>query len=176
MGLGGRERVWPRRVIEPRGRWRIICSASRAFATGARSADVDPVLSGGVGSRGALGCPRRGGSRRAQLAASASPHLPDLQVIQLPEVLSTYHLGRNPSPGRPPIGPTTTSTGDCATWPVSRPGCVVTTCAPARSARRWLRGRPPESGGRWPPLRHGRPGLPALGFAALSAVRVMIRR
>ena len=25
-------------------------------------------------------------------------------------------------------------------------------------------------------IRHGRPGLPALGFAALSAVRVMLRR
>ena len=102
---------------------------------------------------------------------------PDLRVIQLPEVLSTYSVAAaSVSRHTDDITERYIDWGLCYLRGESarvRGDYLCSSPVSAAVAARSVGGigRAVRAA-----IRHGRPGLPALGFAALSALRVMVRR
>jgi glycosyltransferase involved in cell wall biosynthesis len=185
VGPGGRRRVWPRQLIGPtdspadylfrftdlRHGGRVLQTSTLCFPAGlARSVPWDTHL-------GAI-------HDEPSWILAVARRFDDLRIIQVPEALSIYHVG-HPSLSRQ----TADLTDRYIDWGLGyldgesarvRGDYLCTSPVSAAVASGSLPGigRAVRAG-----LRHGRPGVPALGYAALSALRVgayragaMIRR
>lgn len=178
VGPGERRRVWPRRLIGPReavGEYlfrftgvrqggRLLQTSTLCFPAELATAVRWDVHADAVHDEPSwiLGVARR---------------FHDLQVVQVPDVLSSYHVGE-PSLSRQAVDLT-----DCyIDWGLRylqgesarvRGDYLCSSPVSAAVAAGSLPGigRAVRAG-----LRHGRPGVSALAFAALSAVRVLLRR
>ncbi len=177
VGPGPRRRVWPRRLIQPRQAvadylfrftdlrhgGRVLQTSTLCFPAGlARSVPWDTHL-------GAI-------HDEPSWILAVARRFDDLRIIQVPEALSTYHVG-HPSLSRQ----TADLTDRYIDWGLRylnresariRGDYLCTSPVSAAVAAGSLPGigRAVRAG-----LRHGRPGVPALSYAALSALRIGAR-
>lgn len=178
VGPGERRRVWPRRLITRREgladylfRFTDLRHGGRALQTSTLCFPADLAR--------AVPWDTHAGAIHDEPSwlLAAARAFPDLQVIQLPEVLSTYHVA-HASLSRQRADLTDGYIG----WgldhlagesPRVLGDYLCTSPVSAAVASRSLRGigRAVRAS-----VRHGRPGLPALAFAALSTVRVLLSR
>jgi glycosyltransferase involved in cell wall biosynthesis len=178
VGPGDRHRVWPRRLIQQR---QSVADYLFRF-TGLR-------FGGAVLQSSTLCFPTDLARRYRWDVHAGAVHdepswlmavqraVPDLRMIQVPDVLSTYNVGHG-SMSRDPAG----NIDDYIEWGLrylsnesSRllGDYLCTSPVSAAVAARSLIGvrRSVQSA-----IRHGRPGLWALGYATLSAARIASRR
>ena len=178
VGPGERRRVWPRRLIGPREpladylfRFTGLRQGGRVLQTSTLCFPVEVART--VPWDAHVGAVHDEPSWLLGVARA----FPDLQVIQLPEVLSTYNVA-----GASVSRHTEDITERYIDW-----GLRYLDSESARVRGDYLCSSPVSAAvaagsvggiGRAvrSSIRYGRPGLPALGFAALSAVRVMVQR
>jgi glycosyltransferase involved in cell wall biosynthesis len=178
VGPGERRRVWPRRLIEPRENVAGYLFGFTDFRHGGRLLQTS-TLCFPIELARAVRWDAHAGAIHDEPSwiLAVARRFADLQVIQLPDVLSVYHVG-HPSVSRQ----TDDLTGSYIDW-----GLRYLDGESARVRGDYLCSSPVSAAvaaGSLPgvaravraALRHGRPGPSALGFAALSAVRVMARR
>lgn len=178
VGPGERRRVWPRQVIEqgePVGDYLFRFTDLRH---GGRALQTSTLCFPAELARAVPWDAHAGAVHDEPSWLLAVAHrFPDLRVIQLPEVLSTYHVAHS-SLSRQQAD----LTDSYIDWglryladesPRVRGDYLCSSPVSAAVAARSLSGigRSVRAS-----FRHGRPGWPALGFAALSAVRVAVRR
>jgi glycosyltransferase involved in cell wall biosynthesis len=177
VGPGQRRRVWPRRLIQPRQAvadylfrftdlrhgGRVLQTSTLCFPAGLARAVPWDTHSGAIHDE-------------PSWILAVARRFDDLRIIQVPEALSTYHVG-HPSLSRQ----TADLTDRYIDWGLGyldresarvRGDYLCTSPVSAAVAAGSLPGigRAVRAG-----LRHGRPGVPALGYAALSALRVGAR-
>jgi glycosyltransferase involved in cell wall biosynthesis len=178
VGPGERRRVWPRRLIGPRedvGEYlfeftelrhggRLLQTSTLCFPVELARAVRWDAHAGWVHDE-------------PSWILAVARRFADLRVVQLPDVLCTYHVG-HPSASRH----TDDETDRYIDW-----GLRYLDGESARVRGDYLCSSPVSAAvaaGSLPgigkaisaALRHGRPGMPALTFAGLSAVRVALRR
>jgi glycosyltransferase involved in cell wall biosynthesis len=178
LGPGNRRRVWPRRLIEPEGsvaeylfRFTDLRLGGAALQTSTLCFPTD--LARNIRWDAHVGTAHDEPSWLIHVQRA----IPDLRVIQLPEILSTYNV-TNTSVSR--------RRSDCTEsyieWglqylkpesPRVLGDYLCTSPVSAAVSARSLRGvlRALQSA-----FRHGRPGPFAVGYAVLSAARVVLRR
>lgn len=178
VGPRERRRVWPRRLIAPSEPVGAYLFGFTGLRHGGRLLQTSTLCFPAELARAVRWDAHAGQVHdEPSWLLAVARRFADLTVIQLPDVLATYHLGAD-SVSRQSAdltdsyidwglghlaGESARVRGDyLCTSPVS---AAVAAGSPA-GIRRAVAAS----------LRHGRPGLPALGFAALSAVRVMMRR
>ena len=176
LGPGTRRRIWPRRLIEP-----------------GESIDASICFGSPNSGSAAPRCkPRRCAFRPNSPARSAGtympapPHdepswlirvqrtIPDLRVVQLPDVLSTYNV-RASSVSRDTSDRTdSASSGDCSTsiGVAARAGRLSVHQSGQRG--RFARSLGGVRRSMRSALRHGRPGPFALAYAVLNAARIIV--
>lgn len=177
-GPGRRRRVWPRRLIRPTDSVADYLFRFTGMRHGGRLLQTS-TLCFPVELARVVRWDAHAGEVHDEPSwlLGVSRTFPDLQVIQLPEVLSTYHLGAESESRQ-----TADRTDDYIDWGLRHLAGESARlrgdylCSSPVSAAVAARSLPGIRRAVAASLRHGRPGLPALGFAALSAVRVMIRR
>jgi glycosyltransferase involved in cell wall biosynthesis len=177
-GPGERRRVWPRRLIGPRDDVGEYLFEFTDLRHGGRVLQTSTLC-----FPAELACAVRWDAHAGSVhdepswILAVARRFADLRVVQLPDVLSTYHVG-HPSASRH----TDDQTDRYIDWGLRyldgesarvRGDYLCSSPVSAAVAAGSLPGirRAVVAG-----LRHGRPGAPALGFAALSAVRVVLRR
>lgn len=178
VGPGLRRRVWPRHLIGPRDPLADYLFRFTDLRHGGRVLQTSTLVFP-AGLARAVRWDSHAGAVHDEPSwlLGVSRAFPDLRVVQLPEVLSTYRVGVA-SESRQAAD----RTGDYIDWglrylagesarvrgdylcssPVSAAVAAGSLTGIGRSVRA--------------ALRHGRPGPAALGFAALSAARVAVRR
>lgn len=183
VGPGSRRRVWPRRLIKPGEavgdylfRFTDVRLGGRSLQTSTLCFPVDLAR--------AIRWDAHAGAVHDEptwvLAVARS--FPDLRVVQLPDVLSTYDVGgasvsRHTSLDRE--GARTDSYIDWGLRQLSgesarvRGDYLCTSPVSAAVAAGSLRGVRESMVAAF---RHGRPGPAAIGFAAMSSLRVAVRR
>jgi glycosyltransferase involved in cell wall biosynthesis len=178
VGPGGRRRVWPRRLIAPREpladylfRFTGLRQGGRALQTSTLCFPVE------VARAVPWDAHADAVHDEPSWLLGVARTFPDLQVIQLPEVLSTYNIAHaSVSRHTEDITERYIDWGLCylqgesarvrGDYLCSSPVSAAVAAGSLAGIGRAVRAS----------FRHGRPGLPALGFAALSAVRVTVRR
>ena len=178
VGPGERRRVWPRRLISPRDPVADYLFGFNDFRHGGRLLQTSTLCFPAELARAVRWDAHADAIHdEPSWLLAVARRFTDLQIIQVPDVLSTYHVG-HPSVSRQTDdltdsyidwglhyldGESARVRGDylCAS-PVS----AAVAAGSIRGIGRAVRAA----------LQHGRPGLPALSFAALSAVRVLFRR
>lgn len=178
VGPGERIRVWPRRLIGPREPLADYLFRFTDLRHGGRALQTSTLCFPAELARAVQWDTHAGAihDEPSWLLAVARA-FPDLQVIQLPEVLSTYHVA-HASLSRQSAD----LTDSYIRWgldhlsgesPRVLGDYLCSSPVSAAVASRSLRGigRAVRAA-----FRHGRPGLPALAYAALSAVRVVVKR
>lgn len=178
VGPGERRRVWPRHLIRPREELADYLFRFTDLRHGGRALQTSTLCFPAALARAVRWDAHAGAihDEPSWLLAVARA-FPDLRVIQLPEVLSTYHVA-HPSLSRQSADLTDTyidwglanlageSPRVLGDYLCSSPVSAAVASRSLGGISRSVRAS----------LRHGRPGLPALAFAALSAVRVMATR
>lgn len=177
VGPGERRRVWPRRLVGPRDRLADYLFRFTDLRHGGRALQTSTLCFPAAMARAVRWDTHAGAihDEPSWLLAVARA-FPDLQVIQLPDVLSTYHVA-HASLSRQSVD----LTDAYITWgldhlagesPRVLGDYLCSSPVSAAVASRSLRGigRAVRAS-----FRHGRPGLPAVAYAALSAVRVMLK-
>lgn len=178
VGPGERRRVWPRRLIGPREGVAPYLFRFSGLRHGGRLLQTSTLCFPMAVAR-AVRWDAHAGSVHDEPSwiLAVARRFPDLCVIQLPDVLALYHVG-HPSASRHTDdqteryidwglhhlrGESARVRGDylCSS-PVSAAVAAGSLPGIGRSVRA--------------ALRYGRPGPSALGFAALSAVRVVLRQ
>lgn len=178
VGPGERRRVWPRRPVAP---WEPVADYLFRFSDLRYGGCLlqTSTLCFPVELARAVRWDTHAGAVHDEPSwlLAVARRFDDLQLIQLPEVLSTYHVGHSSLSRQTEdltdsyidwglgylTGESARVRGDyLCTSPVS--------AAVAAGSLTGIRRAVAAS------FRHGRPGLPAIGYAALSAVRVMMRR
>lgn len=178
VGLGAEQRIWPRRLIEPGesvAEYLFRCDRLR-FGGNAN------LQTSTLCFPAALGRSVRWGG------ASDQPHdepswlirvqrsIPDVRVVQLPEPLSIYSV-HGQSISRDPSD----RTDSYIRWGLHYLGTesprvlgdyLCTSSVSSAVSARSLRGLRRSV---WSAVRHGRPGLYALVYATLNAVRIVVR-
>ena len=103
--------------------------------------------------------------------------IPDLRVIQLPDVLSIYNVARPVRVARHrPTAPTPTSSGDLQYLGTESPRVLGDyLCTSPVSAAVSARSLGGVRRAVWSAVRHGRPGPFALAYAVLNAARIIVR-
>lgn len=178
VGPGDRNRVWPRRLIGRRDkvadylfRFTDVRHGGRLLQTSTLCFPIE------VARAVRWDAHAREVHDEPSWILAVAKRFPDLVMVQVPEVLATYHVG-HPSLSRH----TDDQTERYVDWGLNhlrgesarvRGDYLCTSPVSAAVAAGSLPGirRAVRTA-----LRHGRPGAPALTFAALSAVRVMLRR
>ena len=178
VGPGERRRVWPRRLIAPREPLGDYLFRFTGLRQGGRALQTSTLCFPAEVARAVPWDAHVGAVHdEPSWLLGVARTFPDLQVIQLPEVLSTYNVAAA-SVSRH----TEDITERYIDW-----GLLYLEGESARVRGDYLCSSPVSAAvaaGSLPgigravraSIRHGRPGLPALGFAALSAVRVLVRR
>ena len=177
LGPGARRRTWPRRVIEP---GESITEYLFLF--------TDFRFGGAALQTSTLCFPAELASEVRWDAHADAPHdepswlirvqrtIPDMQVVQLPDVLSTYNV-QDASVSRD----TSDRTDDYIDWglqylaaesPRVLGDYLCTSPVSAAVSARSLRGVRRSMGSA---VRHGRPGPFALAYGTLSAARIVLR-
>lgn len=175
VGPGERRRVWPRRLIGPREPLADYLFRFTGLRQGGRALQTSTLCFPAVVARAVPWDSHMCAVHdESSWLLGVARRLPDLQVIQLPEVLSTYNVSAaSLSRHAEDI------TDRYIDWGLLylkgesarvRGDYLCSSPVSAAVAARSLGGigRAVRAG-----LRHGSPGLPALGFAALNAVRVI---
>ncbi len=178
LGPGERCRNWPRRLIGPEEPVADYLFGFNDFRHGGRLLQTS-TLCFPMALAKAVRWDAHAGAVHDEPSwiLAVARRFSDLRVIQLPDVLCTYHVG-HPSASRH----TTDLTDSYIDWGMrylegesarTRGDYLCSSPVSAAVAAGSLPGiaRAVRAG-----IHHGRPGAPALGFAALSAMRVMLRR
>ena len=178
VGPGERRRVWPRRLIAPQEPLADYLFRFTGLRQGGRALQTSTLCFPTELARAVPWDAHAGAVHdEPSWLLGVARTFPDLRVVQLPEVLSTYNLAAA-SVSRH----TEDITERYIDW-----GLRYLQSESARVRGDYLCSSPVSAAvaagsvggiGRAvrAAIRHGRPGLPALGFAALSALRVMVRR
>lgn len=177
-GPGVHRRVWPRHLIGPRDQVADYLFRFTDLRHGGRLLQTSTLVFPAELARTVRWDARAGAvhDEPSWLLAVAQA-FPDLRVIQLPEVLSTYRVG-TPSESRQSAD----RTADYINWGLRYLGdksarvrgdylCTSPVSAAVAAGSLAGIGRSTRAA-----LHHGRPGPAALAFAALSAARVLVRR
>ena len=178
VGPGDRRRVWPRRVIGPQEPVGDYLFRFTDLRHGGRALQTSTLCFPAELARAVHWDAHAGAVHdEPSWLLAVARKFPDLRVIQLPEVLSTYHVAHS-SLSRQQVdltdsyiawglrylaGESPRVRGD---YLCSSPVSAAVTARSLSGIGRSVRAS----------FRHGRPGLPALGFAALSAVRLLVPR
>jgi glycosyltransferase involved in cell wall biosynthesis len=178
LGPGERRRLWPRRLIGQREPVAGYLFGFTDFRHGGRLLQTS-TLCFPIELAKAVRWDAHGGAVHDEPSwiLAVARLFTDLRVIQLPDVLCNYHVG-HPSASRHTADLTDSYIG----WGMRyldgesarvRGDYLCSSPVSAAVAAGSLSGitRAVRAG-----IQHGRPGAPALGFAALSAMRVMLRR
>lgn len=178
VGPGLRRRLWPRRLIGPRDPLADYLFRFTDLRHGGRALQTSTLVFPAELARTVRWDTHAGAVHdEPSWLLGVARAFPDLRVVQLPEVLSTYRVGV-PSESRQSAD----RTGDYIDWGLrylagesarvrgdylcSSPVSAAVAAGSLAGVGRSLRAA----------LRHGKPGPAALGFAALSAGRVLVRR
>jgi glycosyltransferase involved in cell wall biosynthesis len=176
LGPDGRQRIWPRRLIEPQEsvtdylfRFTDLRFGGAVLQTSTLCFPSDLAREVRWDNHAGAAHDEPSWLIRVQRA------IPDMRVIQLPDVLSTYNVQRT-SVSRQP--------SDCTEsyieWGLQYLGVesprvlgdyLCTSPVSAAVSARSLRGVRRSV---WSALRHGRPGPFAVGYAVMSAARIVL--
>ena len=177
LGPGGRRRTWPRRLIGPGDRIAEYLFCLTDFRLGGATLQTSTlcfptVLAREVRWDGHADAPHDEPSWLIRVQR----RIPDVRVVQLPDVLSTYNVGA-PSVSRD----TSDRTDGYIEWGLeylasesprvlgdylcTSPVSAAVSAHSLPGVRRSVRAA----------VRHGRPGTFALAYAVLSAVRIALR-
>lgn len=178
VGPGERRRVWPRRLIGPREDVGEYLFEFTGLRHGGRLLQTS-TLCFPIELARAVRWDAHAGAVHDEPSwiLAVARRFADLRVVQLPDVLSTYHVG-HPSASRH----TNDETDRYIEWGLRyldgesarvRGDYLCSSPVSAAVAAGSLPGIRRAVGAG---LRHGHPGTSALGFATLSAARVMLRR